>query len=109
MKASRLETSLSNVRASVRPGLMRSWRTEKHVRVRRAELKDLDYLVGFTSEEAREAEGTVKIPETLEKGIRSALEGSTIAIVRVLPDEKDTPMESLQATEYSNMPRRIQR
>ncbi|BCS96691.1 hypothetical protein DSLASN_23230 [Desulfoluna limicola] len=43
-------------------------------------MKDLDYLVGFTSEEAREAEGTVKSPETLEKGIRSALEDSSIAL-----------------------------
>lgn len=58
---------------------MRSWRTEKHVSVRRAELKDLDHLVGFTSEEARKAEGTVKTPETLEKGIRGALEDSSIA------------------------------
>ncbi len=47
--------------------------------VRRAELKDLDHLVGFTSEEARKAEGTVKTPETLEKGIRGALEDSSIA------------------------------
>ena len=37
--------------------------------VRKAELKDLLYLVEFTAEEAREAEGSIKIPDTIEKGI----------------------------------------
>ena len=67
------------------------------MKVRRAELKDLEYLVEFTSEEAREAEGSVKIPETLEKGIRAALEDSTIAIYWVLVDEKEAPVGSVSA------------
>lgn len=76
---------------------MRPWVRGKHVRVRRAELKDLKHLVEFTSEEAREAEGSVKIPETLEKGIRTALEDSTIAIYWVLVDDTDTPVGSISA------------
>lgn len=36
------------------------------MKVRKAVLDDLPYLVNFTSEEAREAEGSIKIPETLD-------------------------------------------
>jgi len=57
------------------------------VRVRKAELKDLPYLIEFTSEEAREAENSVKIPKTLEKGIKKALEDNNIATYWILVDE----------------------
>jgi len=50
------------------------------VTIRRACLKNLFYLVKFTVEEAREAEGSIKIPDTLEKGIRKALEDDTVAL-----------------------------
>jgi hypothetical protein len=48
--------------------------------VRKARIEDLSYLVEFTAEEAIEAEGTVKIPDTLEKGIGAALADNSIAI-----------------------------
>jgi hypothetical protein len=49
------------------------------MKVRKAVLDDLPYLVNFTAEEAREAEGSIKIPETLEKGILVALRDPSIA------------------------------
>ena len=42
------------------------------MRVRKAELIDLPFLIEFTAEEAREAEGSIKIPDTLEKRILDA-------------------------------------
>ncbi len=67
------------------------------MKVRKAVLDDLPYLVNFTSEEAREAEGSVKIPETLEKGILVALRDPSIATYWVLVDENDTPVGSVSA------------
>jgi GNAT superfamily N-acetyltransferase len=67
------------------------------VRVREAELKDLSYLVEFTAEEAREAEDCIKIPDTLEKGIKKALEDDSVAIYWVLVDGMDTPVGSVSA------------
>ncbi|MFW1480397.1 GNAT family N-acetyltransferase, partial [Vibrio parahaemolyticus] len=64
---------------------------------RKAVLDDLPYLVNFTSEEAREAEGSIKIPETLEKGILVALRDPSIATYWVLVDENDTPVGSVSA------------
>ncbi|MCR9703453.1 GNAT family N-acetyltransferase, partial [Vibrio vulnificus] len=66
-------------------------------KVRKAVLDDLPYLVNFTSEEAREAEGSIKIPETLEKGILVALRDPSIATYWVLVDENDTPVGSVSA------------
>lgn len=67
------------------------------MKVRKAVLDDLPYLVNFTSEEAREAEGSIKIPETLEKGILVALRDPSIANYWVLVDENDTPVGSVSA------------
>jgi len=63
--------------------------------VRKARIEDLSYLVEFTAEEAREAEGSVKIPDTLEKGISAALADNTIATYWVLVDENDIPVGSV--------------
>ena len=65
--------------------------------IRKAELKDLPSLVEFTAEEAREAEGSIKIPNTLEKGIMKALKDSSIAQYWVLVDESDRPVGSVSA------------
>jgi len=65
--------------------------------VRKARREDLSYLVKFTAEEAIEAEGSIKIPDTLEKGISAALEDNSIATYWVLVDEKDTPVGSVSA------------
>ncbi len=67
------------------------------MKVRKAVLDDLPYLVNFTAEEAREAEGSIKIPETLEKGILVALRDPSIATYWVLVDENDTPVGSVSA------------
>jgi len=65
--------------------------------VRKARLEDLSYLVEFTAEEAREAEGSVRIPDTLEKGIGAALADNTIATYWVLVDDNDIPVGSVSA------------
>jgi len=65
--------------------------------VRKAELKDLSFLVEFTAEEAREAENSIRIPVTLEKGIKKALEDNSIATYWVLVDESDNPVGSISA------------
>jgi GNAT superfamily N-acetyltransferase len=65
--------------------------------VRKARIEDLSYLVEFTAEEAREAEDTVKIPDTLVKGIGAALADNSIAIYWVLVDENDIPVGSVSA------------
>lgn len=67
------------------------------MKVREALLKDLPYLIEFTSEEAKEAEGCTKIPETLAKGIKAALEDRNIASYWVLVDENDVPCGSVSA------------
>ncbi|EOG1500039.1 GNAT family N-acetyltransferase [Vibrio vulnificus] len=67
------------------------------MKVRKAVLDDLPYLVNFTAEEAREAEGSIKIPETLEKGILVALRDPSIATYWVLVDENNTPVGSVSA------------
>lgn len=73
------------------------------VRVRKAKLKDLSYLVEFTAQEAREAEDSIKIPSTLEKGIRTALEDDSVAQYWVLVDSQNTPVGSVSAlTEWSD-------
>jgi len=65
--------------------------------VRRAVLDDLPYLVKFTAEEAREAENSVKIPATLTKGIKMALEDDSVAMYWVLLDENGYPVGSVSA------------
>ena len=65
--------------------------------VRKAVIGDLPKLVEFTSEELREAEGSIKAPETLEKGIRTALEDGSIAIYWVLVDNTGEAIGSISA------------
>jgi GNAT superfamily N-acetyltransferase len=60
---------------------------EQRMHVRRADLGDLPRLIEFTLQEAREAEGASKAPDTLEKGIRVALEDEAIALYWVLVDD----------------------
>jgi GNAT superfamily N-acetyltransferase len=58
---------------------------------------DLPKLVEFTSEEAREAEKSIKASENLEKGIRTALEDSSIAMYWVLVNHSGEAIGSISA------------
>ena len=62
------------------------------MKVRRAELNDLDKLVEFTAAEAREAEGDTKDLKTLADGIKAALEDRSIAMYWVLVNEDNQPV-----------------
>ncbi len=55
--------------------------------VRDASISDLDAIVDFIAEEAREAEGRTQDRETLERGIGRALRDSSIARYWLLVDE----------------------
>lgn len=57
------------------------------MKVRRAELNDLDKRVEFTAAEAREAEGHAKDTKTLRDGTKAALEDRSFAIYWVLMDQ----------------------
>ena len=71
--------------------------------VRRATLSDLDSLIRFAAEEAREAEGIEKAPATLRAGILAALENEQLALYWVLADERDRPVGVISALrEWSN-------
>ena len=65
--------------------------------VRPAGLDDLDELVGFIREEAREAEGIEIVPATLRKGIEAALTDNTKSIYWVMVDERDAPLGCVSA------------
>ena len=67
------------------------------MKVRRAELNDLDKLVEFTAAEAREAEGDTKYMKTLADGIKAALEDGSIAMYWVLVNEDNQPVGSASA------------
>ena len=67
------------------------------MKVRRAELNDLDKLVEFTAAEAREAEGDTKSMKTLADGIKAALEDRSIAMYWVLVNEDNQPVGSASA------------
>nr|WP_319522702.1 GNAT family N-acetyltransferase [uncultured Desulfosarcina sp.] len=67
------------------------------MKIRKAELRDLPYLVDFTSEEAREAESTIKRPDTLRLGIEAALHDNSIALYWVMFDEQDHPIGSVSS------------
>ena len=60
------------------------------MRVREASSKDLDILVSFIAEEAREAEGLGKDRETLARGIGAALQDTSLARYWLLVDDEDT-------------------
>lgn len=65
------------------------------MKVRKANLKDLDHLIQFTAEEAHEAEGAIKVPDTLRRGVETALNNSEIATYWVLTDTDDEPIGSI--------------
>jgi GNAT superfamily N-acetyltransferase len=65
--------------------------------IRKATLDDLETLIKFTAEEAKEAEGIRKIPKTLEKGIKAALEDNSKSIYWVIVDENNVPFGNVSA------------
>jgi ribosomal protein S18 acetylase RimI-like enzyme len=73
------------------------------LKVRRARLSDLEKLIMFALEEAKEAEGLKKVPATLRIGIETALHDENIALYWVLVDESDEPLGNVSALrEWSN-------
>ncbi|TQV89175.1 GNAT family N-acetyltransferase [Aliikangiella coralliicola] len=73
------------------------------MKVRRATIQDLDSLVTFTAQEAEQAEGSIRAPETLRRGIKAALEDPDKGIYWVLVDASDSPVGSISAiTEWSD-------
>jgi GNAT superfamily N-acetyltransferase len=67
------------------------------LKVRRAEINDLDQLVEFTAAEAREAEGHEKDTKILRYGIKAALEDRSIAMYWVLMNQNNEPVGSASA------------
>jgi len=65
--------------------------------VRKATLEDLEILIKFTAEEAKEAESIKKLPSTLKKGIKAALEDNSKSIYWVIMDENNTPFGNISA------------
>ena len=65
--------------------------------VRKATLDDLEILIKFTAEEAKEAESILKSPNTLKKGIKAALEDNSKSIYWVIMDENNTPFGNISA------------
>jgi len=73
------------------------------MKVRRARLSDLEKLILFAFEEAKEAEGIEKVPATLRIGIETALNDENIALYWVVVDESDEPVGNVSALrEWSN-------
>ena len=68
-----------------------------HLKVRKAEPKDLELLVKFTAAEALEAEGHTKDTKTLESGINTALADPSIAMYWVLINADGQPVGSASA------------
>ena len=58
--------------------------TLENLKVRRADLNDLDQLVVFTVAEFREAERTESVPESIHAGVKAALEDGTLGMYWVL-------------------------
>lgn len=67
------------------------------MKVRKAALEDLPILVEFTSEEAREAEGSARAFHHLEEGVRKALEDEAKAMYWLLFDDSGTAIGSISA------------
>jgi ribosomal protein S18 acetylase RimI-like enzyme len=76
---------------------MASAQGEVRMIVRRAVMKDLPILVEFTSQEAREAEGSAIDLKRLETGIRGALEDPSIAMYWLMVDETTRPIGSISS------------
>jgi len=67
------------------------------MKVRRATIEDLGTLVEFTSAEAKEAEGRSAHPDTLEHGVRAALEDESLAMYWLLEDAHGRAVGSVSA------------
>ena len=67
------------------------------VNVRKATTQDLEFLIAFTAEEAKEAEKIEKIPSTLRKGIEAALQDKSKSIYWVIVDESNRPFGNVSA------------
>lgn len=77
--------------------------SDDDLRIRRARPGDLDSLVAFAAEEARDAEGAEKAPATLRRGIAAALEDERLGMYWVLVNAADEPLGTISAvTEWSN-------
>jgi len=66
-------------------------------KVRKATIQDLEVLVKFTAAEAREAEKIEKIPSTLKRGIKAAIEDNSKSIYWVIVDENKFPFGNVSA------------
>ena len=67
------------------------------VHVRKATIQDLELLIAFTAQEAKEAENIDNISNTLRKGIEAALIDNSKAIYWVIVDESDRPFGNVSA------------
>ena len=65
--------------------------------IRKAVIDDIDSLIEFSFEEAKEAEGLTRVPDTLRAGITAALNDSSKAIYWVIADENDKPFGNVSA------------
>ena len=67
------------------------------MKVREATIADLSRLVGFTLQEASEAEGIARDTKRLEQGVKAALEDRSIAMYWMLIDESEQAIGSVSA------------
>ena len=65
--------------------------------IRKAVINDIDSLIEFSLEEAKEAEGLTKVHDTLRAGITAALNDSSKATYWVIVDENDRPFGNVSA------------
>lgn len=68
-----------------------------NAQIRKAVMNDIDSLIEFSVEEAKEAEGLNKVSETLRAGITAALNDSSKATYWVIVDENDRPFGNVSA------------
>ena len=66
-------------------------------KVRKAGVNDIDSLIEFTVEEAKEAEGLIKVPGTLRAGITAALNDRSKANYWVIVDENNRSFGNVSA------------
>ena len=66
-------------------------------KIRKANIQDIDFLIHFTAEEAKEAESIEKIPSTLKEGIKAALKDNSKSIYWVIVDESNRPFGNVSA------------
>jgi GNAT superfamily N-acetyltransferase len=71
---------------------------DRDATVRKADLDDLEVIVGFIAEEAREAEGRSQGRDTLESAIGQALRDDSIATYWLLVDGAGTPIGCTSVT-----------